>query len=343
MDRGNCRASAFRVLLLLAGLSASMVVERQDIDLTALPNAAAIVNNLQYTANCTAAALWVSNLPLDTAGLVKGAGNGSSSINIAFLRASLPSEYQNSSDTALAEFYNDMSSGSLFNLEWLGTAIDDVEAVCLAPTLEKNVSIDRLNATQNCTATAHFLSDTLGWINETKPYDPSISANDSSWLDFIYYALPPAVQNNITDVELDVFYDHISTTATSGNDTALVNFLTGAWNSCKDRICTVQGYTGNPDIGGIGVSPSPPTSFIANFKSGSRVLHCRSGPSNSLLRRRQRRNLHVRHTWPPAKEPLSFPEGLPSSLRRPSRRCPLLLPIYLVSRLGFPTFWTIVL
>jgi hypothetical protein len=257
MDTHNSRASAFGVLLLLARLSASMVIERQDVNLTTLPNAAAIVDNLRYTANCTAAALWVNNLPLDAAGLVKGAGDGSSSINIAFLRSSLPSEYQTSSDTALTDFYNDMSSGPLFNLEWLGTALDDVEAVCLAPTLEKSLTLDRLNATQNCTATAQFLSGTLGWTNETKPYDPSIYANDSSWLDFIYYALPPDVQNSITDVELDVFYDHISTTATSGTNTALVNFLTGAWNSCKGRICEVQGYTGNPDIGGIGVSTDP--------------------------------------------------------------------------------------
>jgi hypothetical protein len=257
MEIRRRRTTAFAVLLLLARLSTSMVIERQDVNLTALPNIVSIVDALQYTANCTAASLWHNNLPWDAAGLVTGAGSGSSSINIDFLRSALPSEYQNASDAAITDLYTDMSRGALFDLGWLGTAVDDVEAVCLAPVDEQKYSLDQLNPTQNCTATAEFLSN-LGWLVGPQPYNASVSANDSAWLDFIYYALPPTEQANITDVELDVYYDHISVLSTSSNnDSSIQDFLTKAYNDCKNQMCQVQGYTGNPDIGGIGVSSTP--------------------------------------------------------------------------------------
>ncbi|KAN0095464.1 hypothetical protein V8E51_016175 [Hyaloscypha variabilis] len=256
MEIRRRRTTDFAVLLLMARLSTSMVIERQDVNLTALPNIVSIVDALQYTANCTAASLWHNNLPWDAAGLVTGAGSGSSSINIDFLRSALPSEYQNSSDAAITDLYTDMSRGALFDLGWLGTAVDDVEAVCLAPVDEQKYSLDQLNPTQNCTATAEFLSN-LGWLVGPQPYNASVSANDSAWLDFIYYALPPTEQANITDVELDVYYDHISVLSTSSNnDSSIQDFLTKAYNDCKNQMCQVQGYTGNPDIGGIGVLAS---------------------------------------------------------------------------------------
>jgi hypothetical protein len=249
----NCRTSAFAVLLLLVRLSTSMVIERQDVNLTALSNATDIVNSLQYTANCTTAKAWHDNLPLDLAGDVTGAGSGNNPVNIAFLRSCLPLEYQNLNDTTLAAFYDDMATGPLESLDWLGTAVDDVETVCLAPKLEHDLPLAQLNTTQNCTATAEFLSG-LGWLQKPQPYNSAKSGNDSSWLDFIYYALPPEIQENITDVELDVYYDHI---ATSYNDSDIFNFLNDGYNKCSNRLCEVQGYTGNPDIGGIGVSASP--------------------------------------------------------------------------------------
>jgi hypothetical protein len=246
MDARRHRPTLFGALLLLSRLafSASIVIERQDVNLTALPDAASIVNNLDYTANCTAAILWFNNLPANNS-----AGPGNNSINIAFLRSSLPLEYQNSSDAQIAAFYDDMSTGSLADLAWLYTASDDVQTSCIAPQFEKEVSLAQLNATQNCTATAQFLSG-LGWLGGPKTYT-SNSSNDSSWVDFIYFALPPAVQDNITDVELFVYQDHIlgSESASDINE-----FLNTAYNSCQNDICEVQGYTGNPDIGGIGVS-----------------------------------------------------------------------------------------
>jgi hypothetical protein len=242
------RTSAFAALLLLARLpfSASIVIERQDINLTSLPDPTSIVNDLDYTSNCTAATLWFNDLPADGS-----AGPGNNSVNIAFLRSSLPLEYQNASDAQVAAFYDDISSGPLSNIVWLGTAIDDVQTACIAPQFEKQLSLAQLNATQNCTATAQFLSS-LGWLSGPKIYT-SNSSNDSSWIDFIYYALPLADQNNITDVELYVYMDHI---LTSESDADLNKFLNEAYNACQNDICEVQGYTGNPDIGGVGVSAS---------------------------------------------------------------------------------------
>jgi hypothetical protein len=205
MDASKCRSAAFAVLLLLARLSLSIVIERQDLPtLTSLslPAATSLVNNnLTYTANCTAASYWHNLLPVNDAGLVTAAGSGNSSANIEFLRSILPLEYQNSSDSTLAAFYDEMSTGQLSSISWLGTAIDDVEAVCLAPTLEKQLVLSQLNASQNCNTTAQFLTQ-LGWAQTPRPYNSSLYGNDSSWLDFIFAALPIDVQNNITDVEL---------------------------------------------------------------------------------------------------------------------------------------------
>jgi len=266
MDTRRSRSSIFAALLLLARLTfaSAIVVERQDVNLTSLPNAASIVDGLEYTSNCTTAALWFNNLPANGT-----AGRGSNSINIAFLRSSLPLQYQNSSDAEIAAFYDDMSSGPLSSLAWLGTAIDDVETACIAPQFEKQVSLSQLNATQNCTATAEFLSS-LGWISAPQTFNPNTSSNDNFWIDFIYYALPPAVQDNITDVELYVYYDHI---LSSESDSAINAFLNSSFHLCQNDICEVQGYTGNPDIGGIGVRILPFHLPFLSLKSSNRSSH----------------------------------------------------------------------
>lgn len=240
--------SSFVALLLLVrfAFSSAVVVERPNGNLSSAPNATSVINSLRYTANCTAASLWFNNLPLDGT-----AGSGNNSINSAFLRSALPQEYQDASTDEIAAFYDDMSSGPLSNTAWLGTASDDVQTACIAPQIENKVPLTKLNATQNCTATAEFLSS-LGWIGNAQTY-ASNSQNDTSWVNFIFYALPLEIQENITTVELFVYHDHIMSSATNRD---LNNFLQAAYYSCQDDICEVQGYTGNPDIGGIGVLAS---------------------------------------------------------------------------------------
>ncbi len=244
------------VFLFLAGTSNAAAVgkaarepavlsSRADVNLTLLDNATAIVQSLDFTANCTLSIAWYENLPMN------GAGSGSDPINIDFLLSALPTEYQNESDDQISSFYDDMSSGPLSSLGWIGTAKDDIETACITPQFEKQISLSNLDATQNCTATAQFLSS-LGQI--TGPYIyTSNSSNNTFWLEFLSAALPRADQN-LTDLELLVYRNYF---LASENAADITDFLVAAGRVCEEDICEVQGYTGNPDIAGIGVSFRP--------------------------------------------------------------------------------------
>jgi hypothetical protein len=65
-------------------------------------------------------------------------------------------------------------------------------------------------------------------------------------------ALPAAVQKNITDLELFSYRNYFLASKAADD---ITNFLKGGYEACQRDSCEVQGYTGNPDIGGIGVSP----------------------------------------------------------------------------------------
>jgi hypothetical protein len=224
--------------------SLSLLHSRDDTNLTLISNATAIVQNLDYTSNCTLSISWYNNLPPSN-----GAGPGNDTINIDFLRSALPTEYQNETDDQITSFYDDMSTGALSSLGWLGTAKDDIETSCITPQFEREVSLSDLDSTQNCTATAKFLSS-LGWITGAQNYTAS-SSNDTSWLDFLLASLPASDRNNLTDLELLVYRNYF---LASENAAAITTFLKDGFNACQKDICEVQGYTGNPDIGGIGVS-----------------------------------------------------------------------------------------
>ncbi|KAF8847024.1 hypothetical protein BDZ45DRAFT_755350 [Acephala macrosclerotiorum] len=249
------RARIFLIVLLtLASTSDAAVVKparstvlasRADVNLTLLSNATSIVQNLDYTSNCSLSISWYENLPSS------GAGSGSDTVNIDFLRSALPNEYQDESDAQITSFYDDMSTGGLSSLGWIGTAKDDVETACIAPQFEKQISLSNLDATQNCTATAIFLSS-LGWITGVQNYTAS-SSNDTSWLEFLRASLPLSDRNNFTDLELLVYRNFF---LDSENAASITTFLKIGFDHCQKIICEVQGYTGNPDIGGIGVISS---------------------------------------------------------------------------------------
>ncbi|KAF8857020.1 hypothetical protein BDZ45DRAFT_726957 [Acephala macrosclerotiorum] len=248
----SCACTLLIVFLTLAGTSNAAAVgkavrepvalsSRADVNLTLLNNATSIVQSLDFTANCTLSISWYKDLPTN------GAGSGDDTINIDFLRSALPTEYQDESNDQISSFYDDMSSGSLSGLGWIGTAKDDIETACITPQLEKQISLSNLNATQNCMVTAKFLSS-LGWITGPYIYTAN-SSNNTLWLEFLSAALPLADQN-LTDLELLVYRNYFLASENAAN---ITDFLEVADRACENDICEVQGYTGNPDIAGIGV------------------------------------------------------------------------------------------
>jgi hypothetical protein len=219
---------------------------RADANLTSLTtNATALLQELDYTGNCTVAISWYKNLPSSGS----SAGFGNDTLNVEFLRTTLPPAYENATNEQVAGFYDDLSTGELSGSGWIGTAKDSIEAGCITPQIERHISLSNLNATQNCTATAIFLSS-LGWLTGPKKYDTA-SYNNTSWLEFLYGALPLEYQRNITQVELYVYRNFF---LASGKSDDITNLLNQGYISCQKDICMVQGYTGNPDISGIGVS-----------------------------------------------------------------------------------------
>jgi hypothetical protein len=292
----SCACTLLIVFLTLVGTSNAAAVgkavrepvalsSRVDVNLTLLNNAKSIVQSLDFTANCTLSISWYKNLPTN------GAGSGDDTINIDFLRSALPTEYQDESNDQISSFYDDMSSGSLSSLGWIGTAKDDIETACITPQFEKQISLSNLNATQNCTATAKFLSS-LGWITGSHTYTAN-SSNNTLWLEFLSAALPLADQN-LTDLELLVYRNYF---LASENVVDITDFLEAADGACENDICGVQGYTGNPDIAGIGVSFRPQysyagcTALICN--PGNRFIHCRGCSYHNILRRHELQRLEV--------------------------------------------------
>lgn len=142
-----------------------------------------------------------------------------------------------------------MSSGILSMTGWLVTATNVIEIGCISPQIERELKLGDLDATQNCTATAQFLGR-LGWMAGPQVYVFD-KRNDQSWEDFLHAALPPAVQAPISDLELFSYRSFFLATETPEN---ITRFLTDGYKACQADICELQGYTGNPDIGGIGVS-----------------------------------------------------------------------------------------
>jgi hypothetical protein len=230
--------------------NSSAISGSSNVNLTSLPNATAIVEALDYTANCTLAVSWYYHPPPEGG---PDAGFGNDSINAAFLRMALPSQYQNESDDEISSFYDDMSYGELSKLDWYDAGLADIGTACLAPQLEQQVTLADLNATQNCSVTAQYLSS-LGWVTHPKTLTSvDVENNSNNALDFLFEALPVEVRNNITDSEFLPYSFNFWQTQ-SQNLTGIYHFLYAAYNSCRSDICKVQGYTGNPDIGGIGVS-----------------------------------------------------------------------------------------
>ncbi|KAH8648308.1 hypothetical protein BGZ60DRAFT_521032 [Tricladium varicosporioides] len=239
-----CASDAFGEATRVAGSHA--LQNRAGLDPILLSNATSIVQNLDFTNNCTVSIAWYQSRPSSNS-----AGFGNETISVQFLRAALPAQYQNESDDRIGNFYNEMSLGNLSETNWLRTAKDNIETVCIAPQFEREISVSNLDASQNCTATALFLGS-LGWITGTQNYQIN-SSNDTSWLQFLSAALPEPYRSNLTDLELLVYRNFFLSSERASEITKLLN---AGFDACQKDICKVQGYTGNPDIGGIGVITS---------------------------------------------------------------------------------------
>ncbi len=239
----------------------ALLRSRANVTLTLLSNATSLVQNLDFTTNCTLSISWYQNLP------GSGAGFGNDTINVDFLRWALPAQYQDESDDQIASFYDDMSFGALADIGWLVTAKDDIETACITPRFESGVSLSSLDASQNCTATAIFLSS-LGWITGIQNY--TASSNNTFWLEFLRAALPASNRSSLTDLELLVFRDYF---LSSQNTADITKFLKDGFNACQKDICEVQGYTGNPDIAGIGVRLQIPHACSAHADQPFRSFH----------------------------------------------------------------------
>jgi hypothetical protein len=117
-----------------------------------------------------------------------------------------------------------------------------------------NLDISRLNFTQNCTAVGELFG-----AQSKNQYTDDITPS------FLRLALPDEDRENstISDEDLRKYINEYLYRNGSGftkqQGVAAVNT---ARDVCSGEICTTAygNFTGNPDIAGIGVSTSPPSS-----------------------------------------------------------------------------------
>jgi len=160
----------------------SLLNGRADLNLTLSTNATTFIQRLEFTPNCTVTIHWHDNT------VTRGVGSRSDPSNLAFLRMALPEPLKNRTDNEFASIYDEMTSGALSKTGWLVTAANVIEMSCISPQLERQLTINDLEASQNCTPTALFLG-TLGWMTEPQNYTFN-KDNDHCWQEFLRAALP---------------------------------------------------------------------------------------------------------------------------------------------------------
>jgi hypothetical protein len=233
-------------------------------------NIFAVLRSLNYAADCEIAIPWLES---QTRQDLNWSLPTNDTLNIIFLQSTLPPDRQTANDIELIDFYNYIDHASPHI--WAETAIKTIQTECVAPALDKALSFEDLDLTQNCTATAEYYANsicaisgpqhptsgsetgwvvnTLGkhkWITALSP--PSQNLTSTSGLSMLRTALPSEFKD-ISDNELKLWAGY------SVPDISIFNNgsqIAGVCDKCMPEFCLAASFTGNPDIAGPGASIS---------------------------------------------------------------------------------------
>jgi hypothetical protein len=234
-----------------------------DLGVTSIITA---LNSMNFTANCSASVDWL-NLQGSLSPDSNAVFNTSELVNTAFLRAALPPEFRSLSYATISDFYGQLAS--LQPYIWLRPASESIQAGCRAPELVQDLSFEDIDLSRDCVATAKYYGNTLcaingpqqsssdgtlwtvegvgdyQWLQGTHPIQ---GLNSTAGLAMLRSALPNQYKN-ILDVELGTWTSPAAT-ATDNNTSQGAKIC----KACMPEFCAAAAFTGNPDIGGIGVS-----------------------------------------------------------------------------------------
>jgi hypothetical protein len=136
---------------------------------------------MNFTANCSITTDWLTAQQSITS-LQDASVNASESIdsiNVAFLRATLPTEFSSFSDFVLTDLYDQLR---LLNPHiWLKPAKESIQAGCLAPDLTRNLSFEELELTSNCISTAAYYGNSMCAINGLQQSYTSYGTLETIW------------------------------------------------------------------------------------------------------------------------------------------------------------------
>jgi hypothetical protein len=239
-------------------------------------NIFAVLQSLNYAANCTIAIQWLDaqanhdlNRSLPT----------NDTLNAVFLQSALPSHLQTVNKVELIDFYNYIDCASPH--VWAETAIKTIQTECVASALDKALTFESLDLTQNCTATAAYYANSIcaisgpqhptsgsetGWVvNNIGKYKwitalapPPQNLTSTSGLSMLRNALP-SMFKDMSEDELKLWAGYSVPDISVFNNRSQI---AAVCNSCMTELCLSASFTGNPDIAGPGVSKLQDQPFI---------------------------------------------------------------------------------
>ncbi|KAH8591670.1 hypothetical protein B0O99DRAFT_597986 [Bisporella sp. PMI_857] len=125
-----------------------------------------ILNDLNYTANCTIATLWHRNQTQTLAWHKQEyVGLDSNMLNVAFIASAWPPQ-EDATKTEMNDFYNAIYITNVGS--WIQVALTAIEANCLGPALAEKVAFADLNPAMNCYSTAAFYANAVCAVNPKK-------------------------------------------------------------------------------------------------------------------------------------------------------------------------------
>ena len=214
-------------------------------------------------------------------------------LNVDFLMQALPLQYANNTsiiNTLQSEMSSQWSKDGepyakgvegwdFSHISWYGHALWQIASSCIGQDLY-SIHLRDLNLTSNCSAAETFIIGLDGSIAATMElskahysYPLYSHAEVDFWRAFLEPFNPDLVPMKSDYFDLSYFSAYIDGAVVSWYEnlfrgpgaTEAERFIHDVFEACRLDLCSVAGFTGNPDLAGIGVSGIFKSVLVACF------------------------------------------------------------------------------
>jgi hypothetical protein len=234
-----------------------------------------VLNDLNYTADCTIATLWRESVIQGPAWKTHGhVGLDNNMLNAAFIGSAWPPQ-RNATEAQMNDFYDAIYTTNVGL--WREVAVAAIETDCLGPDLAEKVAFTDLDSSKNCLSTAAFYANTVCAVNpktslkqQPNTTYPVLLQTDGRWGFWQTPTIPPALNStlglkmlrdawpynasNITDATLRAWIplavQGLTSISSEGSTPT-------ACQKCLPQLCSALGFAPDPDVDGIGVGDDP--------------------------------------------------------------------------------------